>query len=1438
MPQPQPNPPQEKTELSDEELVAYAAEYPDEIEGLEESELVRLDGLLKLEEQGPSGTRKASLQRFANLTAGRDLFRDVVNAASAATPQTPEAASVVKAVARDRLPLPIPDLLPSHQAEQADLIHELSGHVGAAPRGTTLLEIPEPGDNPAERAIWQMHQKQAGVQREGAQTTRDFFNEAVNRATDFGKEIGNLGPRLFEGTLHEDTLRDLTGGLLDIDHATGEQRVNAARAASSGTKEPPKTAAARIKDAYWTTALSLGRGANFLAEASRIGTPESVAMKGFVAELAKTLPASIAESVIQTVANPGEQLREHPGEFASNVLGIAGVGRAVAGKAAPKLMPVLKSAFTGLPISEEAALLGEKGIVATADEAAEAIVDLGKTNPGAVEQIGQAAANLDRTLEDTNELISTIGVGGKKAEELAERNRAIQDRLRAVRESVAEKQGAELDAVMAEIAPEAKALESAAAAAPFPAPLPSEAGRVSTEMLAGMGLTVLGAAVGAEAFADRDNPEGRVLSPFGTLLGGVMGFGFARFLTQPALREAVADFASLRKGKEPSLENVFREAILPMLPEEVSPGEASAFFTLAGTMGGAAVGAAAGGYTEGREFDPLGAAVGAAAGAVGINFGLTRAGTAFKYGWRPKRTYLRVFTEAGGLPAEAAESLNAMRSRLDGRVAEIRDVSEALQAFPVEHRAAIDEYLRGNTALTALPPETREPAFRARALYDEMTLDLIETGAVTGALKDTMTANLGSYVPRLYMQYEMADAHQMLEKITTWAREQRIPVSRLSDEAYLLKRKDLPEDIRKALGEIRSDPGYLLAKRGVIVSSDIEFRRMANELAATPAVRLPDGIAPTRVTDAEAIAWAKSKGIRAPKGPDEIAAIGDKILEERRGGLPSGKFWTAGDASYADWNGTVYRKLSDNPKLGPLRGQYVQEYLAEDLTTAVGLPESAAKAFLDSGTAVFKASKVTWNPASLARNLMSNFVLADMAGLSPANVPAYQRTLGEFVNGGDTYLEARRAGLFGGGFRDTEIRALLKGVKLEGDTAFDALFGWTGKAGEQTLGRMERFHAASESFFKLALYQHARGTMGMSAEDAVRFAKRWIFDYRQVPKWVQFTRKSVFGAPFITFSYKSLPRVLESALAVGDPKKAWRFWKYPLAIGAVNEYSYSKYGDKLDPTGQTQGPVGMLKRVAASGMGIGDPLQIRRWLPEYAGAQQLLLPVADRFGRNMTLDLTWIMPWGDLGEVGQGSLGKTLAKAGVPYPRWLEPGNPWMSMFVAGLSGGREVFTGKPIVPENSSRTDHWLGIGSYLGRTFLPQAGPGGYSFQKLAASFGGDYVTDPNVPTPPVAAASELGGLRTRAFDPQHAYRIAAAKHKKRVQGMIADLNSQIARGADPGWVAKKRQGILSAQREFEQKFNGIDSILPNEVFEEKLQQVREKRRMEAIPQDWVPK
>ena len=940
-----------------------------------------------------------------------------------------------------------------------------------------------------------------------------------------------------------------------------------------------------------------------------------------------------------------------------------------------------------------------------------------------------------------------------------------------------------------------------------------------------------------------------------TLFYGTLGLGLSKaFYSNPEFRQAVLEFMQISKKNPPNLEKVFETLIMPLLPNTPANGLGQWIispithnpefkFLTPASIAGAAVGGFVGSRYGTDEISPglatLGAAAGLVAGGPMVGSVLSKM---FKTDLTFQQLYKKWFTEAAGMSKSAMEAKGFTMMSLDGRLSEIADTVSLYQKFDTPTQAVMHEWLAGNVSLHAVPEAARWAAAKTRLIFDELTLDLLSSGLVTeGVLADTLTTNLGTYLPRQFLRYELGE--RPTNKVQAWLTSEGKGWGYFSSQDYFKKRSEIPQDVLKALGEIRDRPGYLLGKRGTLTATDVEMGRYHRFLLSSPENSIPEEVlseglksrsaynrlryedrlankaddllrkqdvgeipevnyAPQIAQEAQQAAEAK---FRTSVVPDVIpgdkasirAAARVKAANTRADNtmnrayeyldpdtkLP--KFSKADNGmDAATWtppgaDGPVtYWKMPDNPRYGLLKGQYVEHSVANDV---MGMHEASHGAFglLKAGLGLFKFNKAVYNPASQVRNMMSNAIFADvLAGVAPWRIDKWYNAGLEFATSGPMYVRSRKAGTYGGGLVQSDIAAQLLPDLEKSSGVFD----YVNRSISNALGSgskipvtpafFARWHSASEAHARLAVFTEGVEKLGMTDAVAAAFARRVIPDYREVPRWLSVYRNSVFGAPFISFTYKALPRMFESAVAIGNPKQLLRFWKYPFAMAAVNENSAYTMGALGRGEGKGVDDIAWRMAVRTFSLGINNPDSyntFKKFLPGHAGGMQILIRHRDAYDRPNHADATWVAPWGDLGEGGKGPIGELFKMDN--FPRQLEPANPWLQMAAAATTH-KDSFTGKEIISPGQNPV---MAIAQYIARTWGPSLfNPFGYGAQSVHDAFSQGPIKNPNVKSKMGAVMSDVVGVRSRAVDPNDAYKFAQIKLYKEMMAMRSDIRS----------------------------------------------------------------
>jgi hypothetical protein len=466
--------------------------------------------------------------------------------------------------------------------------------------------------------------------------------------------------------------------------------------------------------------------------------------------------------------------------------------------------------------------------------------------------------------------------------------------------------------------------------------------------------------------------------------------------------------------------------------------------------------------------------------------------------------------------------------------------------------------------------------------------------------------------------------------------------------------------------------------------------------------------------------------------------------------------------------------VSDKKSMADLAGKFVRSDIAAEINDAVRIKSDLQK-INNRITELWKIGKVT-NPATIARNFMSSAMLADWGGLSPwkpSGARSYTATMAGFV-GADKKTaallnEAKKGGLFRASYNQAEINLLADGfIKSKGEsTMLRFLDGVKEVVNKSKVGQI---YGSVDSFYKGALYVHARQELGQSPQLAMRYAKKYGIDYGDISPTVRFMKEVPLGSPFATFASKAIPLTIETAV-----KHPVRFWKWPAMALGINELSQRAFDSERDEIAHV------------------------KELGELQSPRFIQLPTKDKDGRYQFLDLGYILPFGDLLEAFN-KISGSESGANIAF----EPlGGPYQSL--AEVAFNKSLFTGRPIW----DRTDSWgttlAKISDHTLKSLLPALMPpipgtgfrGGYSaeeFRKVLAPELQLPLEEPISKTDFLgrqrdlltAVASKIMGVNIKNVSLEDLQRLGLIQFNAKLQ----ELNKKMARVA--------RSGITDAQRE----------------------------------------
>lgn len=569
-----------------------------------------------------------------------------------------------------------------------------------------------------------------------------------------------------------------------------------------------------------------------------------------------------------------------------------------------------------------------------------------------------------------------------------------------------------------------------------------------------------------------------------------------------------------------------------------------------------------------------------------------------------------IYDYRGDLPMtdRYIESMEDMqRGQASGREYAI-DLGKRLQALPEDGQMRIGEAIRGELDLGKIGPVEGHLAMEAIRAMTELGRQAVDAGLLG---EETYFKNVGKYMPRLYTSKE----YQGLLTKYGLTKPNRLDLSRFK------KRKDIPKEIREEMGEILT-PGYPVAKGITQMTHDIELAKFFNGIADTEewswTRKLPkeyfdevraDLLAAKKANSADEVPLEEIVALVQKAHPEALIDIREDAIGRQRVVIENGKPIPEG-----------FKQLPKNVRLGRLSEAYVHPEIFNDLNDAIRIMGEGEKA-LRKGLAAWKFGKVVASPKTHVRNMMSNSVLAHLGGLPMYEQPVYLwKAAAEIKKNGEMWKQAKDEGLLKSTFTHAELRAMFDslpelggGERAEDMPAVTAKMQAVFDVGRKITGKMAELYEFEEQWFKMAKFIYSQERNGMTPKEAAVDAQKWLFDYSKVTRFQGKYRQSLFGAPFATFTFKALPRIAEAVV-----KTPWRFAVPAAIILGIEEAARRTIQDSKE------------EREAKKKLR-PDYMQTRDFfgIPNY-----VRWPFVDEYGREHYLNLTYILPWGDIAEGG------------------------------------------------------------------------------------------------------------------------------------------------------------------------------------------------------------
>lgn len=248
---------------------------------------------------------------------------------------------------------------------------------------------------------------------------------------------------------------------------------------------------------------------------------------------------------------------------------------------------------------------------------------------------------------------------------------------------------------------------------------------------------------------------------------------------------------------------------------------------------------------------------------------------------------------------------------------------------------------------------------------EDTFFDLGEQMVKYGLLKPNQFAKYASrYFPYYYKIFETDG------KIGRW-------FGRRLDLSYARSRKEMPEEIRQAMGIIDDTPEPV-ARKMISEMGDVALQKFFMAVSQNPELSSP---------------------------------------------TPLGKFV----------------QMPKSKKLGTLSEQYVHPAIHSDLTDMIYSPQTAEKIWTGA-LGLWKTGKVVLNPPTVGRNIITNFFMADILGnVSPTNLVAWAQGGKSLKTKDKFYQELRAQGKIGVEFYRQEIDELISNFNAKSHPVVAAL---------------------------------------------------------------------------------------------------------------------------------------------------------------------------------------------------------------------------------------------------------------------------------------------------------------------------------------------------------------------------------------------------------------
>jgi hypothetical protein len=709
-----------------------------------------------------------------------------------------------------------------------------------------------------------------------------------------------------------------------------------------------------------------------------------------------------------------------------------------------------------------------------------------------------------------------------------------------------------------------------------------------------------------------------------------------------------------------------------------------------------------------------------------------------------------------------------LRGLTTGKLEAVKDLSknvfETFENLKLDEKISVKNFLTKEGTESAIKNvDVLKKAKELRSAIDTVGKSLADAGILS---KEVIKQGEGSYLPRLYLKY----------------------FGKNSNMGYTKQRKELPQDTKDFLGEIQ-DVSLLGSRAIEAPMSDIVRHGFFKKIAEDSNWNLKAGLIKFQGKDVSPL-WLKDESDRIareirdglrPSKDNKIIKEMDKLIDDANLNI-----------SKADLS--LYKKIPETKHYGTLRGSYIRKEIADDI---IGAGDFASKetsfaksvlgdgGLLTKGTKLWKMSKVALNPPTQVRNAMSNVILLNLSGVKWKNLPNRLLTAWKDIGKNGVYSQiAKKYGVVNSTFSKQEMieinKAYLKAKAKATGNAIDKAKYIAGSIGDAA-GNAYQFIEILGKTAKI-IDDMAKG---IDEGTAALNAQKTLFDYSLVPPSVRYLRNAPLGMPFVTFYYKVLPNLLETAIR--HPERYAPYIALPYAYHSL--------------------------LAAYKGVTNEDFDSLKKALPEYLrdGGKALAMPVKDNQGRWQFLDFSYFLPWsaftGIVKSAADGNVQKFFSNFGLF-------GAPAAQLVTAALVG-KDPFTQREIVnrfdPPAKKIADTMMYIYRMAMPTWLTDIGFAGKLKEVLDKDV--NRYGDPKITM--TQAMTRLIGVNIYPIDPQ----------KSRA------TNIKLMKNEITGIKSRRSQVLKDKNLSSEDRKNNMNKY--NEMIKERIKQVKEYIKESRIPE-----